>query len=102
MMKVSNFKGKANQFVLVDNETNTTTFQSYNSTICIIDRKNNVITFGVNYRYSQTTMKYLKQFLESQNLDGLAGIKNVDKAIIQGEFVNNMNNYKVEYANFCY
>ena len=39
------------------------TFQSYDSIVCIIDYKDKSITFGKNYDYSKTTLKYLYRFL---------------------------------------
>lgn len=49
-------------------------FQSYNSRICIIDFNEDTITFGRDWDYSNTTMKYLKWFLED-NLNCTAGVK---------------------------
>lgn len=59
-MKVQQFYNK-NQFV-IDWEWKTI-FQSYNSTIAIIDYEKKVITFWIDYDYSKTTSKHLKLFL---------------------------------------
>lgn len=70
MMKVKNMisarsgREVANQFVISGD--NKIIFQSYDSTICVIDyNKEGVehITLGRHWDYSNTTMKYLNQFL---------------------------------------
>jgi hypothetical protein len=58
--KVNQFYNK-NQFV-IDWDWKTI-FQSYDSTIAIIDYVNKTITFWIDYDYSKTTSKHLKLFL---------------------------------------
>lgn len=59
-MKVQNFKNK-NQYVLEDKKN--LQFQSYNSTVASIDKKNGNLILGIDWNYSQTTVKYLFMFL---------------------------------------
>jgi len=58
-MKVEQFYNK-NQFVILGNGQ--TVFQSYESTIAIIDQENG-LTLGHDWDYSKTTMKHLYLFL---------------------------------------
>lgn len=69
-MKVKNMTSNktgrevANQFIITDE--NKVVFQSYNSTICIIDYNKKGaehVTLGADWDYSNTTRKYLYQFL---------------------------------------
>lgn len=62
-MKVEQFYNK-NQFVIFDNKK--TIFQSYDSTIAVIDKTkiNNDLTLGKDWNYSSTTLKHLYLFLE--------------------------------------
>lgn len=64
-MKTTTFKVRnfyhLNQFVL--DKDWMSIFQSYDSTICIVDYFNKVITFWNDYNYSKTTSKHLKLFL---------------------------------------
>jgi hypothetical protein len=58
--KVNQFYNK-NQFVI--DWDGKTIFQSYDSTIAIIDYASKTITFWIDYDYSKTTSKHLKLFL---------------------------------------
>lgn len=50
-----------NQYIIVcDNKY---IFQSYNSIIAIYDEDTKKLTFGIDWNYSITTLKYLYQFL---------------------------------------
>ena len=62
-MKIEQFYNK-NQFVIFDNKK--TTFQSYDSTIAVIDKTkiNNDLTLGKDWNYSPTTLKHLYLFLK--------------------------------------
>jgi len=60
MSKVEQFYVK-NQFIIENDDE--ITFQSYNSTIAIYDRKNCLLTLGRNWDYSTTTRKYLYMFI---------------------------------------
>lgn len=62
-MKIKNFY-HLNQFVLEDSENNQDYFQSYQSMICKVDRKEKTITFGSDWDYSITTLKHLYKFLD--------------------------------------
>lgn len=90
-MKISNLVNErgnkvANQFV-IENE-NSITFQSYNSTVCEIRPASmgfeKVVVFGKDWDYSRTTMKNLGSFLKQNNLEFLAGAKNIREAIGRG------------------
>ena len=68
MVSASSGREVANQFVITnyDDFNNTVTFQSYNSTIAIVDfNKQGAerLTLGRHWDYSRTTSKYLYQFL---------------------------------------
>lgn len=60
-MKVEQFYNK-NQFIIRGG--NNITFQSYNSTIAVIE--NNVLTLGRDWDYSHTTLKHLYLFLDDE------------------------------------
>lgn len=67
-MKVKNMTSNngnkvANQFIIIDEEHNTITFQSYDSEIVRIDYHNETITIFPNYDYSITTGKYRNKFM---------------------------------------
>ena len=60
-MKVEQFYNK-NQFVIRGG--NNITFQSYDSTIAVIE--NRVLTLGRDWDYSRTTLKHLYLFLDDE------------------------------------
>lgn len=60
MTKVEQFYVK-NQFIIENDDE--ITFQSYNSTIAIYNRKTQLLTLGKNWDYSTTTRKYLYMFI---------------------------------------
>lgn len=94
MLDVKNFTsertGKAipNQFIITDGKT--ITFKSYNSIICEDRGKgggyDDVLIFGKDYNYSNTTSKYLNQFLAYLGYNEIANRKDRDKAIEKGLF----------------
>lgn len=94
MLDVKNFTsektGKAipNQFIITDGKT--TTFKSYNSIICEDRGKgggyDDVLIFGKDYNYSNTTSKYLNQFLAYLGYNEIANRKDRDRAIEKGLF----------------
>lgn len=98
-MKVEQFNNK-NQFIIVTNGKKV--FQSYDSTICIIDYSNKTITLGHDWDYSKTTSKHLYLFLDmyatDNNLvDELRNSKNKRKVInkyIDDELINYDENLK--------
>ena len=69
----------ANQIVVTDRGFRT--FYSYGTPICRKNLNKGTLTFGSNYRYSQTTMKHLLIYL--RDFEGWCShsIKDVDKAI---------------------
>lgn len=91
MLKVENMKSPAtgrkvaNQFILTDTENNRVTFQSYDSMIAEIDSANQIITLGVDYRYSATTSKYRNEFFKNALFQGLAMTELIEDAIKAGE-----------------
>lgn len=93
-LKVNQFYNK-NQFV-IDWEWKTI-FQSYSSTICIIDFDNNTITFWIDFDYSKTTWKHLNLFLKDYIWLDECNRKIINKAI-KDWFINNWYiEYKVKY-----
>lgn len=90
-MKISNLVNErgnrvANQFV-IENE-NSIAFQSYNSMVCEIRPASmgfeKVVVFGKDWDYSRTTTKHLGNFLKQNNLEFLAGAKNIREALERG------------------
>lgn len=86
-----NARGNAvkNQFVITDEKRNTVTFQSYQSTICIVDNNggmgfDRVVTIGKDWNYSATTTKHFYSFLTQQGLEILANKKAIEEAIDRG------------------
>lgn len=77
-----------NQFIIKNNDTNTIIFQSYNSIVCEIRPASmgfeKVVVFGKDWDYSRTTMKHLSNFLKRNNLEFLAGAKNIREALDRG------------------
>lgn len=73
----------ANQFVITDGAK--TIFQSYNSICCVVDRNNMTVTFGIDWDYSNTTMRHLHTFLDNYAcVYGLNDSKSIRKAIKDG------------------
>jgi hypothetical protein len=89
-MKVENFYNK-NQFVIYGDGS--ITFQSYDSTIAII--KNNKITLGLHWDYSNTTLKHLYLFLNDYYYSLYQKIMNSNnkRKAIQKMIDNNLINY---------
>ena len=71
IMKVEQFKNK-NQFVIYG-DNNEVTFQSYDSTIAIIE--GGELTLGIDWDYSNTTLRHLYAFLEEYYYDFNAELK---------------------------
>lgn len=91
MNKVSNLINErgnkvVNQFVIENN--NIVSFQSYDSIVCEIRPASmgfeKVVVFGKDWDYSRTTMKHLNNFLRQNNLEFLAGTKNIREALERG------------------
>ena len=86
-----NTKGNVvkNQFVITDEKRNTVTFQSYQSTTCIVNNSggmgfDRVVTIGKDWNYSTTTAKHFYSFLTQQGLGILANKKAIEEAIDRG------------------
>ena len=78
-----NGNGAINQFVL--RVGNTIVFQSYDSTIAIVDRDNDIVTIFPNWNYSVTTGKHRNIFFRDYAyIPDLATKKGVDKALKDG------------------
>lgn len=60
-MKVQNFYNK-NQFLIESDKL--IQFQSYNSLIASINKNKGTLTLGVDWDYSNTTMKHLYMFID--------------------------------------
>ena len=72
-----------NQFIITKGDV--TTFQSYDSKIVEINRKEDTIAFYPDYNFSVTTSKYRNKFL-SDILDVNIDTKTVDKMISDGTY----------------
>lgn len=92
MMTVKNMTSGAsgrkvpNQFIIRDDRTSRTTFQSYDSMIATIDYQNNTITLGEDWDYSRTTGRYRNQFFDEQGFSDLASTKGLTAALKQGKY----------------
>jgi len=80
-VKIEQFYNK-NQFVITEEKK--VTFQSYNSTIAVLNRKE--LTLGFYWDYSKTTMKHLYLFLQdyvllNDEIKNILKSKNKRKAI---------------------
>ena len=80
-----NERGNAvrNQFVIYDNGK--ITFQSYSTTICTIENGKVSVNRSM-WQYSNTTSKYLYQFLRQNGWHEIKGKKDVEQRIKSGEF----------------
>lgn len=86
MESASSGRKVPNQFIIRDNATSRTTFQSYNSMIVTIDYQNNTISLGENWDYSMITSKYRNQFFEEQGFSDLASTKGLMDALKTGKY----------------
>lgn len=62
MVSPKSGRAVANQYIIRTDST--IIFQSYTSTIAIMDKKTGAVTLGVDFDYSRTTTKYLHQFID--------------------------------------
>ena len=77
----------ANQFVIEGDGT--TTFQSYNSTIAVIDWGKCTIKIGKDWNYSNTTGKYRNAFFNDNHFSDMQdtkGIKKIMKKVDENGF----------------
>ena len=105
MKSANTGKKVANQFIIdcINSETGeieTTAFQSYESTIAIIDWLNNIVYIGNDYDYSNTTGKYRNQFFSNYGVLALSTLKDLNKALKCGTFMSNAGNlYSIKKIN---
>jgi len=69
----------ANQFIISGNGTET--FQSYDSTIAVIDWNEKTVKIGEDWNYSVTTGKYRNAFFEEMNFSDMATTKGIRKVM---------------------
>lgn len=67
----------ANQFVITGNGT--TTFQSYNSTIAVIDWNEKTVKIGNDWNYSTTTGKYRNSFFDDNYFSDMRDTKGMNR-----------------------
>lgn len=92
-LDVVNFTGRTgrpipNQFIITDGQNKA--FKSYNS--IIVEQRgqgggfDDVLIFGKDYNYSNTTSKYLNRFLEMLGYKEIANSRDRQRAIDRGMF----------------
>lgn len=86
MTSASSGRKVPNQFIIRDDRTSRTTFQSYDSMIATINYQNNTITLGEDWNYSTTTSRYRNQFFDEQGLSDLASTKGLTEALKTGKY----------------
>ena len=75
----NSFYGKA----MVDYSRGVRTLFSYGTKVVTI--KNNVVTLGKSYDYSQTTLRHVKEFLKQETNFFIDGVKDIRKLIKNGD-----------------
>ena len=75
----NSFYGKA----MVDYSRGAKTLFSYGTKVVTI--KNNVVTLGTSYDYSQTTLRHVKGFLKQETNFFIGGVKDIRKLIKNGD-----------------
>lgn len=70
-------KEVANQFVIEGDGT--TTFQSYDSTIAVIDWNEHTVKIGEDWNYSNTTSKYRNAFFDNNYFREIKDTNNIKK-----------------------
>lgn len=92
MLKVENYNGRANQFLLFDNTTDSLVFQSYQSIIAeSIDGELTIIYN--DWDYSKTTIKWFKKFVNEFTKDTYE---------TKQQFIKEVLNKKFKYVDDCY
>lgn len=84
----------ANQFIIEGDGK--TIFQSYNSTIAVIDWNEHTVKIGKDWNYSNTTGKYRNAFFRDNDFSDMAdttGIKKVMKKVDEDGFALVRNDY---------
>lgn len=77
----------ANQFIIEGDGK--TIFQSYSSTIAVIDWTHKTVQIGEDWNYSNTTGKYRNEFFRAYHFSDMAdttGIKKVMKKVHDNDF----------------
>ena len=69
----------ANQFIISGNGT--TTFQSYESTIAVIDWNEHTVKIGNDWNYSTTTGKYRNSFFDDNDFSDMKDTKGMNKVM---------------------
>ena len=75
----NSFYGKA----MVDYSRGAKTLFSYGTKVVTI--KNNIVTLGKSYDYSQTTLRHVKEFLKQETSFFIDGVKDIRKLIKNGD-----------------
>ena len=75
----NSFYGKA----MVDYSRGAKTLFSYGTKVVTI--KNNIVTLGKSYDYSQTTLRHVKEFLKQETNFFIDGVKDIRKLIKSGD-----------------
>lgn len=71
----------ANQFVIEGDGT--TTFQSYDSTIAVIDWNEHTVKIGEDWNYSNTTGKYRNSFFDDNRFSDIKDTKSMKKIMAE-------------------
>lgn len=71
----------ANQFVIEGDGT--TTFQSYDSTIAVIDWNEHTVKIGEDWNYSNTTGKYRNSFFDDNSFSDMKDTKSMKKIMAE-------------------
>ena len=90
-MRSANGNKVANQFIIIDEEHNTITFQSYESEIVRINYHNETITVFSHYDYSVTTGKYRNKFMRDYGFRDMDNKKSFEYYMELGA----IGNYKI-------
>ena len=90
-MRSANGNKVTNQFIIIDEEHNTITFQSYESEIVRINYHNETITVFPHYDYSVTTGKYRNKFMRDYGFRDMDNKKNFEYYMKLGA----IGNYKI-------
>ena len=90
-MRSANGNKVTNQFIIIDEEHNTITFQSYESEIVRINYHNETIKIFPDYDYSVTTGKYRNKFMHDYGFRDMDNKKNFEYYMKLGA----IGNYKI-------
>ena len=71
----------ANQFVIEGDGVKT--FQSYNSTIAVIDWNEHTVKIGEDWNYSMTTSKYRNSFFDNNYFSDMKDTKSIKKVMAE-------------------